>query len=62
MPTWKLTLNAVRITVNSAFVIGTDMRSFVFCTLFITAENKICHVSLEKKSFSNNRKRKILAE
>jgi hypothetical protein len=50
MATWKLTLNAVRITVNSAFVIGTDMRSFVFCTLFITAENKICHVSLEKKN------------
>jgi hypothetical protein len=58
MATWKLTLNAVRITVNSAFVIGTDMRSFVFCTLFITAENKICHVSLEKNHSATTEKGK----
>jgi hypothetical protein len=61
MATWKLTLNAVRITANSAFVIGTDMRSFVFCPLFITAEKKNRHASLENKSFRDNR-RKVLAE
>jgi hypothetical protein len=37
METVKLTLRAVRITENSAFVIGTERRSLVFCTLFTTA-------------------------
>jgi hypothetical protein len=45
----KLTLSDVRITENSAFVIGTERRSLVFCTLFRTAAKKIVtHFQLEQ--------------
>ena len=44
----QLTLSAVRITANSAFVIGTERRSVVFCMLFRTAAKKIVtHFQLE---------------
>lgn len=52
----NLTLNTVRITVNSALVIGTESRSFVFLMLFTTAVHSISYdVSLQncRKEYSS---------
>jgi hypothetical protein len=50
----KLTLRVVRITANSAFVIGTERRSLVLSALFTTAAKEMVH--FRGKPISRQRK------